>query len=161
MNVTTESVALYGAVVATISILIALFSLALQAVTVVRDKKKVLVKLSYNNRIFGEDSPYKEGEDYISMDIINSGRRPVTITSIGLMLYTARKYLPVDAVRKGRFTLQEGEKETFVMEQKLVKQSTVRYVYAIDSTGIAYKKNMDSFLVRFIKLPLFKFKIFK
>ncbi len=160
-NVSTESIALYGAIVATVSIVVSMFSLIFQAIAVVRDKKNVRVKMTYDNEIIGGVPLYKENEDYISIDIVNIGRRPVTITTTGLLLYTNKKFLPIDAVRKGRFTLKEGEKESFVMEQKLVQRYTVRCVFATDAAGTIYRTNMDNVIWRFTKQLLFTLKIMK
>lgn len=160
-NVSTEYIALYGAVMATVSIVVSMFSLILQAVTVARDKKNVRVKMTYDNEIIGGMPLYKEKVDYISIDIVNTGRRPVTITSTGLLLYTNKKSLPIDAVRKGRFTLNEGEKESFVMEQESVRKNTVRCVFATDAVGTVYKTNTDNIFWRFTKQFLFTLKIMK
>jgi hypothetical protein len=160
-NVSTESIALYGAIVASVSIVVSALSLVFQAVVVIRDKKNVRVKMTYDNEIIGGMPLYKENEDYISIDIVNIGRRPVTITTTGLLLYTNKKSLPIDAVRKGRFTLNEGEKETFVMEQKSVRKNTVRCVFATDAEETVYRTNMDNAIWRFTKLFLFKLKIIK
>jgi hypothetical protein len=161
IKISTENLAIYGEVTATLSLLIALFSLIFQAVTVFRDKRRIVLSYSSGNRImgFGSVAPYKADTDYISVDIINTGRRPAVITSAGAMLYTKRKLLSSDIVRQGRFTLNECEKHIFLLEQSEVDMPKVIYFFALDTAGKCHKIYVENFISRFFKRFFYFFKM--
>lgn len=160
INVSTEKIAIYGAITATVSLLIGLASVGLQFVQVLRDRKKIKISFSKNNRIYsvGVHNPYKENEDYISIDVINNGRRPVTIISCGAILYTRRRLLPTDMLKLGQFILSEGEKKSILLEQSPVNFKEINYFFAKDATNKIYKKYIDNFLYRIFKICIYFFK---
>jgi hypothetical protein len=135
IQITASSVAWYGAIVATSTAII-------QGVLVFRDRKRVKVKIDKNIRIIGPlgSYPYKEGVDYAVIRIINTGRRKVTIENAGAKLLDGQILQPVDILKIGQVTLEEGNKHDIFVEQEKLDFSKIAYFYAKDTTGVIYKK---------------------
>lgn len=162
MTISTEAIAVYGAVTGTLSMIIALVALVFQGIATIRDKKKIKVSYSTDNVLYGNMvAPYKVDTEYISIDVVNTGRRPAVILEVGAMMYTKNRMVCTDILREGRFTLQEGEKKTSLMEQELLDLSKVIYFYAKDSGKKHYKDYVQNWFTRTSKKILFGIGIFK
>ena len=137
IQITASSVAWFALIIATTSMIF-------QGISVFRDRKKVKIKLERNIRVIGAQGsyPYKEGVDYISLNIINTGRRRVTIYTAGARLLNGRFVIPVDILKSGQVTLEEGKRHNVLMEEDKINFSEISYFYARDATEQVYKKNI-------------------
>lgn len=144
INISSSIVAWYAAVIAT-------GALVFQIITVLRDRKRVNVSVSFNNRIVGDNliNPYKENTDYMEIKVVNNGKRPVVITSIGAEFLKGGGLLPTDFLKKGATILKEGEFVKSFVEQKLIDLQTIKCFSATDSTGKKYKSNVANSIRRF------------
>lgn len=132
---TTALVAWYGAIIATISIVI-------EAISVIRDKAKIKLKIENNQKIIGKNGswPYKENTDYTSISVINFGRRNVIIDIIGAWYTDDSGIIAVDIINSGPRELPEGKRINSLIEQNKIDFKKVLFFYAKDATGKKYKK---------------------
>lgn len=130
--------------IAWLALIIATLSMVFQGIIVFRDRKKVKIKVERNIRVVGAQGsyPYKEGVDYVSLNIINTGRRRVTIDTAGARLLNGRFVVPVDILKSGQVTLEEGKRHNVLIEEDKINFSEISYFYAKDATGRVYKKNI-------------------
>lgn len=160
-KINTESLAIYGAILSTLSMVAALGSLIVQGIVSRRDRKSIKIEISEQIRLH-ERPPinrYKPNKDYISIKVINNGRRPVTITSIGAISYNGRKLLPTDFLKGdvSKTRLEENEKLESFTEKEIIDKFEIVYFYADDATGKRYKKYTNNILIRLIKKLYFLF----
>jgi hypothetical protein len=127
-------VGIYGAIVATIVAVIQLLGYR-------RDRRKVLIRISGGYEVHPPNPIYK-ADSYICITVSNSGRRPVTITKVG-MLYprksSARAGLSSDSMMKGPREISEGQFLSDLIDEKDVGFPPEKYVaFAYDATGQVY-----------------------
>jgi len=137
IQITTFSIALLALIIATLS-------MVLQGIAVFRDRKKVKLKVEKNMKIIGKNGsyPYKEGVSYVSINIINTGRRKVIIDTAGAKLLNGRFLMAADILKSGQVILEEGKRHNIFIEQDKINFSEISYFYAKDATGSIYKKNI-------------------
>lgn len=127
VTISAEAVAWYGAVVATASAI-------LSGYLAVRDRASLKVTARPNYQVFGEDPTRL----YISVDIANKGRRPVSIRSVALVRVAAGKttrIVPVESLRRGPVELSEGQGTNYLIPQEDLDLSEIKSVVAYDRTG--------------------------
>lgn len=134
-SVSTKVVAWYGAIVATITLLILGFNTW-------RDRARIKVSAKCGWRIFGPSPiPYDQSKDYIGITVINKGRRSVTITKAGLKLKKGKHewLIAADSMMYKQRELTEGKSCDFLIEQEQVDLNNIDYAWACDATGKTYK----------------------
>jgi len=140
IKVTAQTVAWYGAIVATISF-IATFTLGI--INYLRDRAKIKIKVSEGFLI---PSSYIGDKPQIFIEAINMGRRPVTLVSVGFTLSNG-KFLVIPKPMNISFPyeLNEGKSvQVFTEKDKLFKQaeeeqSRIKDAWYRDATGRVYK----------------------
>lgn len=136
IEISASVVAWYGAIVATLSVLVAFLNY-------LRDRGRIKVKLSQGFLAYGPNL----GKDVqIFIEAINVGRRPVTLSGAGLSLKNGRQ---VVAIRPEPinfpYELQEGKSIQIWMDkndifQDVAKEKTkITYAWYRDATGRVYK----------------------
>ncbi len=128
-QITASAVAWYGAIVATISLLISLY--------------KVWVDRS-NVEVYGWPNAIIQGDNrkHVFIEVVNNGRRPVTITKMGLTLYDGKKAIVVGSLKDQELT--EGRR-TAVTTYQDFDPNSIKYLWALDASGKMYKKYMSRF----------------
>ncbi|UZE93095.1 MAG: hypothetical protein IB617_02960 [Candidatus Nealsonbacteria bacterium] len=139
IEISADIIAWYGAVVATISLI---SSIILGAITLLRDRASIKVKISHGFLIYGNQV---DKNLYIFLEAVNKGRRPVTLKSAGFNLknghnivFAKPKELPIE--------LTEGKSCQEWFSKKKIKQdcqkmkTTIKYAWFKDATGRVYKK---------------------
>ena len=140
----TDIVAWYGAIVATIGLIVA-------TLTYFRDRAKITIKCS-SNYIY--DSPsYKEGVLYFNITIINKGRRPIRMENAGVKIIGQKgTYLLADSFANHRNAVltEENPRTEYFVEQSKIDISKILYVVVYDGFGNGYKKWFFSNLFKLI-----------
>lgn len=136
LRITADTVAWYAAIVATVSAIIAGYS-------VWKDKAKVKITLSKNMEILPSE-PETVGKSFIVIDVANIGRRPITITHVGFYEIGKKEGgLLGDSFTKGPREIHEGKSTSYLMDQSLIDIKKLKTVIAIDATGKTYKKKIS------------------
>ncbi len=152
IQVNTELIAWYGAVVATAGLGISLY-------IAWRDRARVKINYRPHMFIYGGDAlNYSEGVEYVSIDVINTGRRPIRIESASLVIAgEEKKYLLTDsfATHRPRVITEESPVTTFLVKQDLVDLSKIYCVVVVDGTGRQYKK-YTSLFPSWVRLKAFR-----
>ena len=136
-------IAIYAAVIATINAVWSIYS-------ILRDKPKLALKANLGFR--GGPSGY--GPICLYIEVVNKGRRPITVEGIGLKLNNGQlaSYFPYEG--KLPKELQEGKSFRIGMELEKIRKEIAKtsanatHVYARDSTGKMYFKKLDKKLSR-------------
>lgn len=139
LEITANAVGWYGALVATAGIIISVFNF-------LRDKSRIVLKWKKGMRIINPGAGYKSGIDYISIEVINKGRRPVTIGSVGYLGLNKQHGIVSQSLIEGAIKIQEGEKHSYTVEQRLVPLDNVAYFIAYDQTGKGHRIRVASIL---------------
>jgi len=144
VEISATAVAWYGAIVATISTLIALFNY-------LRDRPKIKIEYRKDIKIIGRQSLYDPSKTYFNITVINKGRRPINITKIAIRvldLPNKRKfYLLSDSflITRNRILTEENPTTEFLVEQNLIDFDNAWYISVYDATGQEYRKYLHLF----------------
>jgi len=136
-------IAIYAAVIATITAAWSIYS-------ILRDKPKLALKAKLGFPL----GPSRHGPICLYIEVVNEGRRPITVEGIGLKLNNGQlvSHIP----REGELPkeLQEGKSFRIRMELEKIRKEIAKtsanatHVYARDSTGKMYFKKLDKKLSR-------------
>lgn len=139
-----NSLASYAAAVATISLFWHVYS-------ILRDKAKIVLKIEKNRRIVSHnnDNLYNPNIDYIILNVINKGRRPIKITQAGIKVYNSKEgknviifsdsFLPTK-----RVLTEENPSTNFACDQSKIDLNNIEYLWARDGADKIYKKYIHS-----------------
>jgi hypothetical protein len=136
IQIKTNWVAIYGAIVGTISIIFVILHYF-------RDRSKITIKTDICFIIDGEPYGYKDKTEYISIEIINSGRRPVKIKSVGgKIIGQKNQIIFTDSLvgKQNKLIDENNPSVNFLTEKKELAVNNFYYFEAIDQTGKRYKK---------------------
>lgn len=136
IEISANIVAWYGAIISTISILLAFMNYF-------RDKAKIQLKISQGLFAYGS---HLGDEIKIFIEIINKGRRPVTLTGAGLTLRNGKNmFILKSEIMNFPFELLEGKStqiafnKTEVFEESKKENSQISYAWYKSATGKTYK----------------------
>ena len=129
LTITAEVVAWYAATVATISATI-------QAAHYFRERKKCKVIYRKDYKVAGD--PGYPGI-YTIVDVINTGRRPFTLTNVGLLYLEGKGAIFTDIKPQLPCLLKEGERAMAMVEQSDIRFDTVRSIEAYDAAGDTFR----------------------
>ena len=128
----TIYIAIFGAIVGTVSLAISIW-------LAFRDRGRIFVSARPGYKVEG-NSEYDTEKIYIMINIVNKGRRPVTITKSGFRLKSQSLFFETsDSTRKGPREVREGQAISDLLALDLIDIADVDYVYAIDATGKEYR----------------------
>ena len=154
---TTLKIALYGAIVSTVSLLIHYFNYR-------RDRADLKISVKGNIGVYPKNTIYGD-KTYISVDIANRGRRPVTITKCAFKTPkgTTKGWMVSGDSIRNPVELLEGKSKTYLFDEAEIKKYNLidkdLVACAVDATGQYYWA--DNLLMRWIKLRRCKRKIAK
>ena len=127
-------------------LIIACIALAWNIVNIVRDRSRVRIEVSFANTGYFSGSP----QWYLSITAINTGRRPVTLSSVGIRLsnHINLGHIP----RDGEFPrkLEESESHDILMDLNAIKNNIsqhsndvhMKYAWFRDQTGKLHKRKL-------------------
>ncbi len=133
IEISASMVAWYGAIVATLAIIINLLQLW-------RDRSRIVVKGRAGYKVT-PGGPYDSTKSYILITVANHGRRSRTIDKVGVKLRSGkhRHFIAVDSTLKGPQELTEGRSCAYVMKQDDFDLENIEYVWAYDQTGKEFR----------------------
>lgn len=137
MRVSSEAAAWYGAIIATMSVVVNILNY-------LRDRPCIAVIPERNQRIVGTRL-YSPDKIYFIVSAINKGRRPVRIGKVGMRVVKdkTRFVLFGDSLyQSDRVLTEESPRTQFIIEQDDDLLSRGRYVVVYDATGKAYVKSI-------------------
>ena len=138
ITITAEAVAWYAAIVATVSV-------AVQAAIFFRDRKRVKVSFRMGYEIIGD--PRYTGT-YTMVYVVNTGRRPFTLTNMGLRYLKGRAAVFTDVTPRMPCLLTEGQQATAIVDQQTLRLDEICAFEAYDATGLTFRANKASWLRR-------------
>lgn len=149
IEVSANVVAWYAAIVATIGLMVSGYN-------VWRDKARIKIKYEPSMNLLGDVEAYgfDKEKKYLSISVINRGRRPIRIESASLKILNKKEFaLLIDSFseRRNRIIDEKSPTTTFLVDQSKVDLDSVWYVLITDGTGKSYKKYINLFL------PFFNF----
>jgi len=137
IEITAQSVAWYGAIVATMAAVCSIVNL-------LRDRAKLRVEVKPNMKVFPAGPEYDKDKVYITVRVVNAGRRPATVTHVWFepKQKGAQNILLADCLKRGSQEVTEGKWATYLLEQDAIDLDQFRRVCVSDSTGRTYHKRI-------------------
>ncbi len=127
-DIITLLIAGYGAILSTIAIVSQCLS----------DRVKVKLKVMRNMKT--HNAPEYEGMTIVTVDVVNIGRRPVTVVTVGATgLYPRLHFVAMDNKPTLPHEITEGKYTTTILNQAEIDLPTIDYWVAIDSHGRKYR----------------------
>lgn len=156
-----DGLALYGALTATVSIILSIY-------TLLRDRAKVKIKYETNQYLVGNGAKvlYKQQDEhqkYVIITAINKGRRPIKIEQAGLKIFGEKLIIFADSFSQHRPQIinEEQPRTQFCAEQQLINLKNVLYVVVKDGTGKIYKKYIKKLTTFYLIIEWFSNKFLK
>jgi hypothetical protein len=144
-----------GSVVAAYAAVVSTITGAVQLTSFLRDRARVKVTVQNNMQIMGD--PRYAGKTLTIVRVINSGRRPVTITTVGAQcLYPHNHIVLPNCVPQLPHELTEGKHLMAIMEPTGFDFSRLDLWEAYDAVGRAYRLHVASWYQR--KLSHFRWR---
>ena len=134
----TDFLAIWGGLTGTLGLLISYFNYK-------RDKADIKLVITKDWKVM--NSPiHNPNEIYISLDVLNKGRRPVTITKAGYVFLRQKGgAILSDSMIYGSKELTEGKNVQYLVKQSDVDFNEISYFSAYDAVGNTYKKYITPF----------------
>ncbi len=152
----TLKIALYGAIVSTIGITLSIITALVQVFSYRRDRADIKIKVRGDYRVYPETTIYGD-KDYVSVNVVNKGRRPIMITQCAVKMPVGAKpkwFTLAEAFQSGPRKLNEGEFTDYMLAEDQLRQCglTVKdiAVCVLDPVGRYYWA--DNILIRWWKL---------
>lgn len=141
--ISANTVAWFGAIVASISLVFGVYN-------ILRDRPKLKIQFQKDVQLMNTDPLYDSSKTYVSISVINRGRRPIRIESAGLRTVEKGKYsykLFSDSfcATRPKILNEESPRTDFFAKQELFNLANVWYVYAVDGFGRTHKKYLHKF----------------
>jgi hypothetical protein len=130
-------VAWYAAVVSTLGLALSLY-LAL------RDRARVVIDARPNYQVLGDPYPYDPNKLYVCITVANRGRRPLTVSVVGLLPRRRGDNAAIvnGSLHHGPCELAEGKSVNFLAAQDEIDLENVRAVVVRDQTGRLWKQKV-------------------
>jgi len=143
ITITAETVAWYGAIVASLAFIISVASVILKYISYRKnDLPRLKIECLKNRKVFG-DTIYDTEKTYLSITTTNVGKRPITVTNVGYVTKDKNQsnYLFSDSLLKGAQKLNDGEFASYMIEQDSIDFKTIKHLEVHTSMGKVYKTN--------------------
>lgn len=141
-------VAWYGAIVATVGMLVSLYN-------ILRDRAKIKIRYQKDMRVIGSQAVYDPNKTYFNITVINRGRRPINITKAALRtIKSGKKYMLLTdsfAVHRNRVLDESNPTTEFMIEQTDEVLTNLWFICVYDAAGGRHRKYVHPLL------PLSKF----
>lgn len=132
LSITASVVAWYAALVSTLA-------LCIQIGHFLRDRVKVKVRFQRNMEIMGD--PTRANIVFTHLEIVNAGRRPVTITNVTLTYLKGGGAIATDVIPRPPFELTEGKQGNAFLDESALRFDEIRAFQAHDAVGRTYRAN--------------------
>lgn len=136
LEISATSVAWYGAIVATASVIATGYN-------VLRDRAKLRIDIKPNMKVYPSTTPYGDTTNVV-VSVVNVGRRPITISSVWFERDKASKSLLLsDSLHRGSIELAEGKGSDYLCNQAQPEMKDIRYACVLDSKGRTHRKRVS------------------
>jgi hypothetical protein len=148
IKISANSVAWYGAILATIGASISVYNAW-------KDRKQIKIFPQMNMRIFNARPPFEENKDYFIVNITNTGRRPVAIGNVAIQYISGENFILADSIDNQdlRILTEESPHAIITSDQSIFDFSKMYCIMVYDKTGREYRKYYSYF-------PTFKRLVF-
>ena len=150
LEISANTVAWYGAIVATGSVFISFLNF-------INDRERVRVRYQRSMRVTPA-SQYNPEIDYTLIEVINFSRRPVTIKTVGGEYLGGNGFIASNSLRDGYVTIDAGKNYQVLMEEAIIKWDKMDSFVAYNVTGKLYRANVAMFYKRWISRSKLFFK---
>ena len=136
-QITASSVAWYGAIVATISVLVSAINLWI-------DRPRILIKYSWDNYLVTEDLDRDKDEKFV-ITVINKGRRALVVSNVGVASKKGGGLLVKDGWLFGNKILNESSPRIqAILPQNKIDLEKWPFVRVDVATGKVYFKRIKA-----------------
>jgi len=130
LTISGSVVALYAAVVSTLTGVV-------QISNHFRDRANIKVTVQHQMEIYGD--PRYKGKTLTLVNVVNTGRRPVTITTVGAYrVHPHNAFVLTDCNPALPHELTEGKRLSAILPSSDMDFSTIDYWHASDAIGNSY-----------------------
>jgi hypothetical protein len=138
INITAESVAWYGAIVATASVI---FS----GINLWRDRSRI--KISHTKSWVMNTPTYDPNELYFNIEVRNVGRRTIALGNVGIKLFDGSALLLPDSFnnRVNKILTEQNPRANFLTVHKDIDFTKTHYITVFDEAGREYRKYFSHF----------------
>jgi len=150
LEITANTVAWYGAVVATSSILISFLNF-------LNDRDRVRVRYQRSIRVT-PGGQYNPEIDYTFIEVINLSRRPITIKTVGGEYLGGNGFIASNSLRDGQVTIDAGKNYQVLLEESIIQWDRMDSFVAYGVTGKLYRANVAIFYRRWMSCSILFFK---
>jgi hypothetical protein len=111
---------------------------AVQVFNYFRDRAHIIIRVQHDMVMVGD--PRYEGLTLTFMNVVNAGRRPITVTSVGAYrLFPHNPFVFGDEIPKCPCELTEGKQQTVIIDQAGLDLSVMESWEAYTSTGRTFR----------------------
>jgi hypothetical protein len=136
LTITGEAVAWWGAITGTVALTVNVY-------LAWRDSARLRIVVAPGMRLMSPLAGYPADKSYISVDVANRGRRPITVTKAWFVLARSQnKGLIIDSVRGGPKELSEGQGTSWLAREDSLGPAIIKGIVVEDQTGRRWKKRL-------------------
>ena len=135
LTITASAVAWYAAIVSTLTS-------GVQFANFLRDRVRIKINFQRGMETMGD--PQRDGMTLMLITVSNTGRRPVTITTLGMMYLQSRGAVFPDTQPRLPCELTEGKYVVAYVDESGLPFEKVRCFEAYDSVGRTFRVNYAS-----------------
>lgn len=133
-------------IISILALLISIVLAILKILEYLHDRAIIILKCEPDQYLFarGGINPYKDGEKYFVVTVMNRGRRPVTITKVSYETRDKRDDQGVfsDSFLPGFRELTEGKSTKYIAEQSKIPVDKIKYIIATDTIDRKFKTKL-------------------
>jgi len=146
-EIAKNPVAAYGAAVATIALCFSFLSIAISFWVALRDRAQIAV-IGRSGYKVSPPGSYGPDQLFILITVSNLGRRPRTITHVGVKLNDGTQLTVTDSLHKGPQVVAEATAVSWTIAyggnaKSITSIDLVRSVWACDQTGKIFRGKLD------------------
>ena len=143
LTITASTVAWYGAIVATLSILIALLSASTSVYAVRRDRTKLRIRVQAHMMLTSPLPGMDTTGPFVIIDVANVGRRPIHLTALPWFTqHRSSESLLVKGEWQPSPHLDENKSAMYLAIQDQVNVAKLKAVHVKDETGRVWKQRV-------------------
>lgn len=149
IQISANSVAWYGAIIATIGASVSIYNAW-------KDCGQIKITYQKGMRIMNAIPPWSEDKDYFIVNITNTGRRPIAVGNVAIQYISGENFILVDSIdnQSTRILTEEKPHTMITTDQSLIDFSKIYCIIVYDKVSREYKKYLFIF-------PTFKKVIYK
>lgn len=151
IQISTNSVAWYGAILATIGASVSIYNAW-------KDRGQIKITHQKGMRVMNALPPWSEDKDYFIVNITNTGRRPIAVGNVAVQYISGENFILADSIdnQSTRILTEEKPHTMITTDQSLIDFSKIYCIMVYDKAGREYKKYF--FIFPTFKRIVFKFK---